>query len=175
MRHCTGKSNRRDRKGRRRYFDRRGRWCEGERQGTMRKRGVGCYAWWLMSGGGTLQQKGSDLTKVVWDLGGKLLAPHLGAGRVTKCLGNSPISIDSHCLKILRGSACLVDVGPKDSPERELAYGNHMWKRRNPRQRGVAENAVGDTKTKRENAVPVRLVQKARGLWINPVGVTRGK
>ena len=91
-----------------------------------------------------LLRKGGDVGKVVWALGGELLAPHIDVKRVKKFFGERHKVDQFALLEQIARVGVPVDVGPGDYLERELAYGNHSSARKH-----VAdgwENAVGDVK-----------------------------
>ena len=53
--------------------------------------------WWQVSAGRSHRREGGDFAKIVLWLGGKLLAPHADADRVTKFLGNRTTSTTLRC------------------------------------------------------------------------------
>ena len=75
--------------------------------------------------GEILQREGGDLAKVVWRRGGKLLAPHIDAERVTRFLGEQHNVDQFELLEQMARLGVPVDVGPGGNLARELAYGNH--------------------------------------------------
>ena len=120
-----------------------------------------------------LLRKGGDVGKVVWALGGELLAPHIDVERVKNFFGERHKVDQFALLEQIARVGVPVDVGPGGNLERELAYGNHSSARKHVAD--VWENAVGDVKNGRAIVMPVRVARSVRGLRINPVGVVEEK
>ena len=106
---------------------------------------------------------------MVWGLGGKILAPQIEVGRVTRFFGEQHRIDQFALLEQIARVGVPVDVGPGGNLARELAYGNHNSADKHASE--VWEKAVGDVKTGRAIVFPARLARMVRGLRINPVGV----
>ena len=102
-----------------------------------------------------LQREGGDLAKVVWGLGGKLLAPYIDAERVTRFVGERHNIDQFELLEQMTRVGVPVDVGPGGNLEREMAYGNHSSADKHASE--VWEEAVGDVKTGRAILFPAKL------------------
>ena len=106
---------------------------------------------------------------MVWGLGGKLPAPQIEVGRMTRFFGEQHHIDQFALLEQIARVGVTVDVGPGGNLARELAYANHNSADKHASE--VWEKAVGDVKTGGAIVFPARLARMVRGLRINPVGV----
>ena len=91
---------------------------------------------------------------MVWGLGGKILAPHIEVGRVTRFFGEQHHIDQFALLDQIARVGVPVGVGPGGNLERELAFGKHSSADKHASE--VWEKVVGDVKTGRAIVFPAR-------------------
>lgn len=112
--------------------------------------------------------------KVVWSLGGELLAKHIDVECVTNFFREQHKVDQFAPLEQMARIEVPVDVGPEGNLEWQLACRNHSSARTHEAE--VWESAVlGDVKKGRAIVMPMRVARRVRGLRINLMGVVDEK